>query len=306
MKQHHVLLAICVSIVIICSLSACGKSEDEPRAIESSANATLETETTEVLTEETAAKDDTLSADDCQNLQGLFISCGDGRFIEYPVGGYCAGMEWGFKGFDGMFLADEIAYNIPVIDSSDEVALFLDGNYSLDVFPVIAEVAAIRLEKSDGTRGFGKLMSGGLDMIAYYRDNTVDNSIQFQTINGEAPSEYNCETVEWRSYPYPGAPSEDRYWKLCGFERGKDVTLGIAEGTKLVETTYSVDSTYYACNPDMIDWDQEAYYTPDVVPTVDGYAAIDFSKIPSGRYIIVYHDYENRTYTSTLPNWLNN
>ena len=236
----------------------------------------------------------TYSLDDCVEYDGLYYAYDDGSFDKVATGGYCLGG----KGYiDGMFLDD---YYKSKIEGTDKMVLFWEGQYSMELYPVAAQIPVIQLEKEDGTRGFGHFdWSDTSVLVTYYRDH-VHERVIIQTINGALPEEYEPECIEFTVNPYKGIPSEERYICLNGFKPNTEVTLGIAEGTTLEEKTYKVDATYYLCSRDSNHYEEEDSYKIKTTPTAQGYAELDFSEIPDGKYVMVlwYNGFSN--YRATL------
>ena len=72
---------------------------------------------------------------------------------------------------------------------------------------------------------------------------------------------------------------------------GDTYVIGEANGTKLIESEYTVDKKYYLSTLNF--WEKpyeysETRYPLELQPTTDGYAVIDLSNIPAGDYIITY------------------
>lgn len=278
-------------------------SEVPTEEVPSASEPTEATKTSEMPTETEPAiqMQGWYTLEDCTNSSGFFIAHEDGSFSRYRHGGYCLGLTSGEIAFEGMFLADSIADSLPVISTEDTLALFWGSNYSAYVFPIHGEIATIQVTAEDGTEGFGRIESSS-SMNIHYR-NHESARVRIQTINGESPDKYQIEKVIITVNPYSGMRRESVSWQLTGFKRDATVSLGIAEGTLLVETTYDIDSKYYACNPEMNNWDEEDVYYPGTLATKQGYAALDFTEIPSGCYILVVRG--NGKYIATLLNWKN-
>ena len=205
----------------------------------------------------------TYSLDDCVEYDGLYYAYDDGSFDKVATGGYCLGG----KGYiDGMFLDDYYKSKIEILkklfyesrfsykqiyelntaleffekefNQLDKMVLFWEGQYSMELYPVAAQIPVIQLEKEDGTRGFGHFdWSDTSVLVTYYRDH-VHERVIIQTINGALPEEYEPECIEFTVNPYKGIPSEERYICLNGFKPNTEVTLGIAEGTTFLLGRY--------------------------------------------------------------------
>lgn len=298
-----------LTLVMMATLfSGCHKSGEEESilgeqvSVEKNSMQNEATETSEVLaeTEPVIQKQGGYTLENCVNSFGFFIAHEDGSFSRYLHGGCCPKIDNNVRGFEGMFMEDIDAENIPILTSKDTLALFWDSNYSVSVLPVHAEEAAIQVTAEDGMEGFARLSESSI--FIYYRSNDYAH-VTLQTINGESPDKYEPEEVCFTVNPHKGMPSETASYKIRGFKRDATVSLGIAEGTTLVETTYDIDCTYYNCNRSMNNWEEEDIYYPSTRATTQGYAVLDFTEIPSGRYVMIVEG--NGKYIATLLNWQN-
>lgn len=264
---------------------------DMDNMLEDTSNEKLE----EQIQSEKVSTKGLFSLEDCKEYDGLYYAFDDDSFNLFSTGGYCLGG----KGYiDGMYLANDNMHS--TFDGIDKLVLFWESEYTLNLYPVSAQIPVIQLEREDGIGGFGCFTWSNTSVLeAYYRDH-VHESIEIQTINGAPPEEYESECIEFTVNPYKGIPSEERYFCLNGFKPNTEVTLGIAEGTTLEEKTYKVDATYYECGRDSNHYEEEDSYYIKTIPTAQGYAELDFSEIPDGEYVMVlwYNGFSN--YRATL------
>lgn len=238
--------------------------------------------------------------DECMEKNGFYIAYKDGSFDYYYTGGYCQGIRREVATFEGMYLEDEIMQKNPIITPEDNMVLFWEGDYFITLHPVIAEIPVVQIEVENGEDGFAHFISD-TSLGVFYKDNEWEN-IEVQTIDGMPAEEYVKEEVKIETTPSAGMPSVVEMMKLRGFKKNTTVTLGIAEGSTLIEKAYEVDTTYYYCDPRWNHYEEEDFYYLANVPTAQGYARIDFSAIPSGRYIMVINTGKN-TYRATLVEW---
>lgn len=178
--------------------------------------------------------------EECIGYDGVYFAFDDGSFNWYNMSGYCLG---GKAYIDGLYLANSDMHS--VITEPDKLVLFWEDEYSIELYPVTAQIPVIQLEKEDGTKGFGQLEYSGTPVLkASYRDNEYER-IKIQTIDGAPPEDYETEHVEFMVNPYKGVPLEEVLVRMDGFKQDTEVTIGIAQGTALEEKTYQVDATYY-------------------------------------------------------------
>lgn len=283
---------MCLLMVAIVSftLIACGEKtvQEEP------SNQSLDNETTEMNTESTSKNLGEYTLSECISSDRVYIKYNDGSFDRYGAGGYCRKFSMG-SGFYGMYLPDKyLKYTTTLNLSNDErkLVVFASGEYSLTLHPVHAEVAVFTTSKDDviGYGHIGQITDRGVTIDIIYSNHEWED-IFATYIDGKPATEYEAEILEWYAYPYSGATSVDVYCRLEGFKKGTTVTLGVVEGSTLVEKQYEVDATYYDCDPQHNNWQDEDIYYLECIATPEGYAEVDLTGVPAGKYVMLY-DYD--------------
>ena len=232
------------------------------------------------------------SLDYCKSNAGVYIAYEDGSFDRCASGGYCYGLSSGSDYFYGMFLKDSLLFDAPDIsrqNDSKKLVVFSDIYYTLTLHPIHAEVACFSTETNGGIEGYGKLIQvtdNGASITIHY-DNHERETANPIYINGKPASEYEADKHSWSTRSHKGI-SRNYSYSVLGFQREESITFGVAEGTTLVENTYQIDSTYYDCDREHNFWENEDIYWIMGTPTADGYAEVDISGVPSGKYVMVF------------------
>lgn len=303
-----------VLLLLLASLSvACSNSESQEIPKETAVNTEASKAATEVAVETTAetepeaAMQGKYTLEECTSKRGVFIAYEDGSFDLFPVGGYCYGYSRFSEGLDGFYIANSVAEAIPDVGRDDKLVVFCDDNYYLTLYPVHGEISTIRTESENGVTGYGRL-SNTLDCVYVHYEDGESETIRIEYINGEPADVYDAVKLNYEVKPYKGKNSVAVSVELTGFQKGEPIRLGIVDGTAVSEYDYSADATYFDCNNEHNNWDEEdAYginYGVQVTPTFDGYATIDFSEVPDGKYVVIfrYIKGEKQYYQSTLLN----
>ena len=239
------------------------------------------------------------SLEQCKGKTGIFIAHADGSFTKYYGGGYLDMNS--MRNATGMYIENYIVDRNPTISKSDQLVVFCDTSYGIEMLPVSWDVGVLFRDLGNGTYGYTRAMKHkyGVDFFTYYDNHeTVEESILY--IDGIPAEEYSFVTVQ-------GGPKNTTG---SGFPKGTTVRLGIQNGSTLVEEEYKVDATYYDCelkrNTGGVSDDQ--YYLHPT-PTTDGYAIIDIydelhdREVPSGTYVLVFS--VGRSYIAYLLKWQN-
>ena len=246
------------------------------------------------------------SADSCSILQGFFLSYNDGSFDYYESPGYCFGFSADSLGFYGVFAENSRIPDNTVINNNSNLVLFSKAStYSVTLHPIHASVSAFLTTSDENVLGYG-MLTGHSDLYSQISIHYLDNTIErFNPIymNGQPAIEYQAVKIEKEVTPYKGMPSKVEKFTNIGFQENSTLTLGLSEGTSLIEVAYDVDSTYFDCHPDHNNWEEEDIYYAKLIPTSAGYATIDLSHIPSGNYIMLYRS--NNKYQASIIEWQN-
>ena len=294
-------LYLMLMLVGVLTFSACGKKED----VNTNENVTEDTITENDVNEaepiETEPEKTTIGEYSAEELygNGFYIGYEDDSFDEYPQGGESTNNGTTFNGpryYDDFFFANEKVDCLPVITDKDKLAVIWDGDCDVYLYPVQGEEYAIRVSATDLGDEYADVLGNGYGKIEpaedknYYRlsvdyDGGGDGHKYYNVeyINGKPALEYELTRMV-HEYIDEGKKREIDYY---GLQRGDTVTLGIPYGTTLVEYNVCQDITCFRSWPDHNDDGAEWYYVPALKPTPQGYATLDFSEIPTGKYIMI-------------------
>jgi len=232
--------------------------------------------------------------DNCKGMIGVYVAYEDGSFDMCTGGGYCYGLISGGNMFHGMFMRDVslvYAKEIDKLSKEKRLVVFCNTDYSLTLHPIHAEAACFVVESSDGdVKGYGRLsqiteMGAPIDILYVEGEREDINPIY---IDGKPAKEYNAETVKWSVNPFKGMSGTSYTYQLWGFKKGTNVKIGVGKGTALVEKEYEVNSTYYDCEYDRNNWEDEDIYHIEGLATPEGYAEVDLSNVPKGKYVMLF------------------
>lgn len=297
MKKEFVTRIMCMLMVVIVSLCliACGTNTEPEETEKQIAVAPNSLETTEPKAEPTTEPAPeylgNYSLEYCKSNAGVYVAYEDGSFDKCGSGGYCDGLSKGSSYFYGMFLKDSalyFAHDISLQNDGKKLVVFSDADYTLTLHPIHTEVACFSVDTEDGTEGFGQLIQvtdRGASIAIQYKNHERED-IHPIYINGEPASEYEADEHAWSIRSHKGI-SKDYYYQVLGFKE-ESITLGIADGTTLIEKTYEIDSTYYDCDPEHNFWENEDVYYIKGTPTSEGYAEADISDVPAGKYVMLF------------------
>lgn len=236
---------------------------------------------------------------DIQQDSGIYIKYDDMSFDKYLGVSYEKNSD-GFwnRDLDGLFLNNSIADKLPIVDNQVNLVVRWDDYFQLELHPVSSEASVISM---DSVNGYGKLDSDKKMVTAFCRNGSF---VRFflATINGKPAEDYPAKIEERTVNPYAGARSRSLIVKTTSFEKDSLVTLGIKEGSSLIEEQFYADATFYDFNSEHKSWDIPYEYLVKYTPTVDGYADLDFSDIPNGKYVLVLYGVKNNivTYIATV------
>lgn len=290
MRRKLYLMLMLIGLV---TFSACGKNEDVNTNTDVAEKTTIEndvdeTEPVETEPEETISKIGARTLEECQD-NSLYVLYPDNSLDVYRKGDiYSWGtpnpMTWGVD-----------YYNISgtVIDSSfdmengekmknGELVLFCsnDTGFKKMLYPV--EEAGYVMHRQNNEEGCEEavfLYNNGTVLddpyVNLWRPGYDMTRMEISTINGQS----------WDTYPISAETEEQRYATM---KYGDSIKLGMIEGTKIAETEYKVDYSYFLSGEnEPIEF--------EMIPTVEGYAKLDFSNVPEGDYILIIEWLEKRS-----------
>lgn len=318
-KKLYLVLILLVAL----TLSACGKKGD----VNDNKNVIEETNTENDVDEtepvETEPEKTTIGEYSEEELyEGFYIAYDDNSYDRYPQGGHAETVDSYrkhddiFSYCDDFFFANEKVDQIPIISDKDKLAVMWDGDCDVFLSPVQAEEYYLRVSADDLGDEYADQLGDGYGNISLnetsekgkyclfgVRYDSQDGTKYYEvdTINGKPAIEYEMNKVE---HEYVGVYGDPGIQKLDSFQRNDEITLGIPYGTTLVEYTGKQDVTCFHSNPSFWNENENWGYSPKLMPTTQGYAMMDFSEVPDGKYIMVVEG--NDQYIGTILNLQHN
>lgn len=240
--------------------------------------ATASTEATETPKETEAAtqKHGWYTLEEAQEMTGLFILYPDGSFDRY-YGGYVLTwdtqpMTYGSDSFpeDLIISTSQMERNKSALNDGQLVIFWPYDNRVRDGLYAVEESGYSLFRTDDEGDLEGLILTRGsttgTGLVQWNQSHTFywSNSINYTTINGVPKEQYDG---------FPSTEGRD----FGSFPAHQTFTIGVVEGTTLVEKEYETDHMYF------LHADSSSPYT--LIPTTDGYAIFDFSDTPSGEYV---------------------
>lgn len=236
------------------------------------------TETSEVSleTEPEAQKRGSYTLEEAQATEGVFIRYPDGSFDRYHNGYILTWddeyMTYGtdYHPRNLVMKLDSVVYNEWLL-SEGQLVLFwpYDNIVEQGLFEVEESGYSLFRTDDDGALEglFLTCASATGTALTQWNQNKVfywSNDINYTTINGVPKEQYDgFPSTEGRDYG--------------SFPDRQTFTIGVIEGTTLVEKEYRTDFMY------LLHADTSSPYT--LTPTTDGYAIFDFTDTPPGEYV---------------------
>ena len=245
-------------------------------------------------TDETTAQTDPMeytqglyTLEEAQEMTGLFILYPDGSFDRY-YGGEILTWEGEYMTYGTDYFPEDLIMSVNKAENNrkrlekGQLVLFwpYDNRVRRGLFAV--EESGYSLFRTDDegdleglilTRGYaeGTLHPWNEGHIFYWSE-TAD----YATINGIPKENYN---------DFPSTEGRE----FASFPANQTYTIGIVEGTTLVEKEYATDHMYF------LHADESTQYT--LTPTTGGYAVFDFSNTEPGEYVFTtsYWNEESRS-----------
>ena len=291
MKKIICLLLSCIFLVLFCS---CDQNSDSfQEGAEYNSNQTHQEE--QVSPPTTEPEPSTIGKYSLEklvkyNYVGIFVAYEDGSFDGYPTGGYVWDAEEYLSYISGYFVPGDLSDKIDRIDANAKLVVFSPSSFSLTLFPIHASVSCLDMSGETGQPSYGKigqLEDYGSSLRVYYENGDYDvKSIEY--INGVPAHTYEAVKIENEVHPSKGIPSRVETVVHYGFTAGENITLACSEGTRLIEESYIANATFYDCYPDHNDYSEPDEYDIQLNRTSEGYAILDFSEVPSGRYVMIF------------------
>ena len=235
-----------------------------------------ETSEMPVETEPATQKQGRYTLEEAQEMDGLFILYPDGSFDRY-YGGYVLTwdtqpMTYGSDSFpeDLIISTSRIERNKSAMKGGQLVLFWPYENRVRDGLYAVEEsgYSLFRTDEEGDLEGLILTRSSitRADLVQWNQGHAFywSNSINYTTINGVPKEQYDG---------FPSTEGRD----FGSFPAHQTFTIGVVEGTTLVEEEYETDHMYY------LHADSSSPFT--LTPTTDGYAVFDFSGTPSGEYV---------------------
>lgn len=236
----------------------------------------IETSEMPVETEPVAQTQGSYTLEEAQEMEGLFILYPDGSFDRY-YGGYVLTwntqpMTYGSDSFpeDLIISTSRIDRNKSALNGGQLVIFWPYENRVRDGLYAVEESGYSLFRTDDEGDLEGLILTRGsttgTGLVQWNQSHTFywSNSINYTTINGVPKEQYDG---------FPSTEGRD----FGSFPAHQTFTIGVIEGTTLVEKEYETDHMYF------LHADDSSPYT--LTPTTDGYAIFDFSDTPSGEYV---------------------
>lgn len=244
---------------------------------------TDEEPTEETETPETMAQTDPVeytqgwySLEEAQEMTGLFILYPDGSFDRY-YGGSVLTWEDSYMTYGTDYFPEDLVISINRAEynkellSKGQLVLFwpYDNRVRQGLFAVEESGYSLFRTDDDGKLE-GLILTRGSTTgttLTQWNQNKVfywSNSVNYTTINGVLKEKYDG---------FPSAEGRD----FASFPANQTYTIGVVEGTTLLEKEYVTDHMY------LLHADESSSYT--LTPTTDGYAIFDFSDTEPGEYV---------------------
>ncbi len=236
------------------------------------------TETSEMLieTEPVAQTQGSYTLEEAQEMEGLFILYPDGSFDRYN-GGYVLTwntqpMTYGSDSFpeDLIISTNRIDRNKSALNGGQLVIFWPYENRVRDGLYAVEESGYSLFRTDDEGDLEGLILTRGsttgTGLVQWNQSHTFywSNSINYTTINGVPKEQYDG---------FPSTEGRD----FGSFPAHQTFTIGVVEGTTLIEKEYETDHMYF------LHADSSSPYT--LTPTTESYAIFDFSDTPSGEYV---------------------
>lgn len=227
-------------------------------------------------TEPVVQKQGWYNLEEAQEMTGLFILYPDGSFDRYYSGSVLTWedsyMTYGTDYFpeDLVISINRVEYNKELLNRGQLVLFWPYENRVRQGLYAIEEsgYSLFRTDNDGKLEGLILTRSSSTGTtLTQWNQNKVfywSNSVNYTTINGVLKEKYDG---------FPSAEGRD----FASFPANQTYTIGVVEGTTLVEKEYVTDHMY------LLHADESSQYT--LTPTTGGYAIFDFSDTKPGEYV---------------------
>lgn len=292
--KNNIVSLILIVLVVVTLFIGCGGPDnsselttDDPKETVST-SATIETDPSPVVetTEETEMHETVTETDPVEDTQGSYTleeaQATEGVFIRYPDGsfdryhnGYILTWDDEYMTYGTDYHPQDLIMNLDSVDynehvlSEGQLVLFWPYDYIVEQGLFEVEESGYSLFRADDDgklEGLFLLDNYTTGHLSQWNDGKGFNgrNVNYTTINGVPKEQYD------------GFPSTES--RICGsFPARQSFTIGVVEGTTLVEKEYRTDYMY------LFHAASSSPYT--LTPTTDGYAIFDFTDTPPGEYV---------------------
>lgn len=244
---------------------------------DSEATATTERTETQTETEPIVQKRGQYSLEEAQEKTGLFILYPDSSFDPYNNGYVMTWDDYRSAAHGMDYVPKNLVISIAATETNKRLMsqgqLVLFWPYNDDVrqgFYAVEESGYSLFRRDDDGKleGLIRTWADAKDRrLTLWNQNKTfywSNNINYTTINGILKEKYT---------EFPSTDGRN----FASFPANQTYTIGVVEGTTLVEKEYKTDHMYLLHSTEKTDL--------SLIPTKDGYAIFDFSDVEPGEYI---------------------
>ena len=216
-----------------------------------------------------------------QEDPGLYIRYDDGSFDKYYTGNVFTwdmnAMTYGadYRPQD-LVMSDSLASsNSSNLEKGQLVLVWPYENRVIEGLYAVEE-SGYSLFRTDDDGDLEGLMSTSENRFYRWNEGSVfywSNPVEYKTINGVSKDDYSG---------FPSAEGRD----FVSFVPNETYTIGVVEGTALIEKEYRTNYMYY------LHTEETSPYT--LTPTTDGYAIFDFTNTAPGRYVFTISRWDDK------------
>lgn len=220
-----------------------------------------------------------------QDDPGLYIHYSDGSFDKYYTGDVFTwdmnAMTYGadYRPHDLIMSEGSTSSNRSKLEKGQLVLVWPYDNRVIEGLYAVEESGYSLFRTDDEGDLEGLILTrgstSGKDFVQWNEGHVFywSNSVDYKTINGVSKENY---------FDYPSTEGRD----FASFAPNETYTIGVVEGTALVEKEYRTNYMYY------LHADETSPYT--LTPTTDGYAVFDFSNTAPGKYVFTISRWDDK------------
>lgn len=289
--MKRMVLLVIIVVIITSVFCACGTNHGLISEVPTDDKSTEATEASEIVVDTAPVEQmqGWYSLEEAQEKTGLFIRYPDGSFDRYHNGYVMSWDEYRSAAHGIDYVPKNLVINVSAVEANQNLIsqgqLVLFWPYQDDVrqgfYSVEESGYSLFREDDDGKlEGLFKTRSITANAdLSQWSQNAIfywSNNINYTTINGILKEKYN---------EFPSTDGRE----LGSFPANQTYTIGVVEGTTLIEKEYKTDYMYMLHSTEKSDF--------SLIPTTDGYAIFDFSDTDPGEYVFTtsYWNQERRS-----------